>query len=482
MEIKKIVVDQRKFWNAKHNLNLQNDQYRPISLISPKLGRIFKPAGIFFKSNKCFIAFEHNPLDLTKKWRFLSMVETLDFFHYTYHWLFNAPDSDYDHQGCYAGSFFYQNQQLQLFYVGTINLVKANSQQKIHTLIKGEVISRPKRDVVGDRFQIKNKKLLLTTLNYAKEIDCNFFDPFIFVYQKQNYFLIGVGTNNKKAQIWLFTYNVTKTQIQLLKKFEITDTNWIRAEAINIIFDQDQVVLIFSLVPNQNNSNSAKISQSFYCILDQKTFFDFEIAIQPLDKIRLIDYGFEFYAPYFHRYHDNKYLMIAWAGYPEQNQAKEIKERWCHCFTPIKVVSIQERRLVINWLPQYLEKIKIHQNEKLFHKVIEIVKNKSFCVNVYDGFALVMTIIYDAKSQLLEIERLHHLSNKYNGINQRKIVLSRPLVKFEFLFDTSYFEINLNSGQYLFTGRIYPKENLNLIYLNSIDRIESITTKILVNE
>lgn len=88
-----------------------------------------------------------------------------------------------------------------------------------------------------------------------------------------------------------------------------------------------------------------------------------------------------------------------------------------------------------------------------------------------------MNIIYDGPSQIFELERFNHLTDDKME-NRRRMRLSRPLQKIGFLFDVSFFHIELNDGQYSLSGRIYPNIGLRFVHMNQIEKLETFTTKI----
>lgn len=463
---------------AQHSLNKSNkSKFRPFSLISPKFGLINDPCGIYFSNNnkKLYIYFQHHPHKPEHGLKYYSLAITYDFSNYKYKWLVNCPDKKFDQDGCFTGSCYKYNNKLNLLYTGNVNV----NDENVQTLITAEIDE--------DSNKIINKRLLLSNLNFQNVITNNFRDPYCFSYEAQQYFLIGVGAKDESAQIWLFSQNITedniKSRICLIKRFKINIANFITAECPNIVFDKNKVALVFGLIPNNKAAGQKKVSKSYYCIFEINEFFDINQKIHNINQIHLLDYGFDFYAPQFFSM-NNQIHMIGWAGVPEISVGEEISDLWMGCLTPIKIVNLVNNRLVTKLISKYANEISLVDHPKLFLKEILIQKGKSYYGNIYDGQHLIMNIIYDGSSQIFELERFNHLSqylDQYKIENRRRMRLSKPLEKINFLFDVSFFQLELNDGQYVLSGRIYPINGLRLINMNKIDKLETFTTKIFEN-
>ncbi|MDQ0513887.1 beta-fructofuranosidase [Mycoplasmoides fastidiosum] len=467
MNTNKTTYIKADLWKIKQKINANNVSiYRPKTLISPNFGLIDHPAGIFFDSKHYHVIFQHNPFETNRNIKFYSMAKTHNFFTYQYQWMTNSPNSDYDEASCLGGScFYYQNKQL-IMYSGDVNTGGDILNNCVRTLVLAKLDKNAK---------VSQKRLLMSSINFHKIIASQFKDPFVFVHEYKVYFLVGIGTNNNRAQIWLFSFDLENNKINFLKRFEITSASWRAVECPNIIIQNDQVALVFGMVPVRTSNDTKATSRTFYTTFSLSEFFDLETKIQPISKLRQLDYGFDFYGPQIFKDKD-RYLMIGQANLPEQTNFVEATDGWAGCLTPMKRVLFQNQRIYLKLLPDYIDLVRQNENEKLFFKTIEIQPGKSFYANLYDGAVLKLSIIYDAKSNTLDLERFNHPNDEQD--NRRRMILGQPLTKLDFLFDVSFFDLSINNGRYVMTGRLYVNDVIQWVYLNKINKIDNFTTKI----
>lgn len=429
---------------------------RPKYHLSAPKGLINDPNGFIYYQGEFYLFFQWNPDTLEHQNKHWGLQKTQDFIHFTPTEIALAPDQSYDRDGCYSGSARIENDKLYLVYTGNVRTEKRrNSYQCLAEKT--------------DRGFVKRGPILE---KIPKAYTDHFRDPFYFRRNGQDYFVIGAQSENQKGKALLYDWHDLKNP-RLLGEIK---TNF-REEAYmwecpNILQFPQKDVFIFSPqgIPRERYRYQ-NIYHSLYSIgelnLDNLSFHS--------EHREELDYGFDFYAPQVLQSHQ---LLIAWMGVPEHEEKHlSQKENWLHCLTMVRVLSIENNRLLQRPHPNYRilrnQSQSIEKGEFIATKLGEIVLSLDLKEGASFELLLFKSENYETslrfKEGVLSLDR--DRSQALSGVRRLKLGDISKL-DLNIFMDQSTLEIFINDGRYVMSSRVYNEEKEVGFVLKESDGIE----------
>lgn len=424
---------------SNFKIQKQNKEFIPHYHIQPIQGLLNDPNCIFYYKEKLYCFFQHHPVSPIHGLKTMSLATTNNFADYKYNLMVNKPENEFENAGIYSGSALVNKGQINLLYTGnkldenyvrTSSIVFANFDYKNKKII--------------------NKKVIINNLSFFEQYTEHFRDPFVFEKNNKKYFLLGAQTIELNGTILLFELSKDFSQAKLIKNFNISKNIYRMIECPNVFFDKQKACLIFcpqkKVIDKKDNPDLC-----FYSVIDLKEFFNNKITM--LKKIKIVDYGLNFYAPQIFKIKNN-YNLIAWIGLPTIDNNPENKDNWINCLSSIRQIKLVNDELIQSEKKEFINKLKKSnfKNIKYFFKKIAI--NESI-------------ILQDKEYQYLKISKnnkqiiiyMNDIYKYYPYQLIKKIQNLNEESKVEIFLDNSVIEIKIDNSIW-YSSRIYFKDKV----------------------
>ncbi|AYE38866.1 sucrose-6-phosphate hydrolase [Companilactobacillus zhachilii] len=416
--------------------------------IQPTTGLLNDPNGFSYFNNQWHLfyqSFPYGPVHGLKNWTHLTSD---DLVHWQDHGPLVIPGDKQDSHGAYSGSAIPVGDDLFLMYTGNVR--------------DSKWVRHPKQDGAWMDANNQLKKIATPLIGKPKDgFTEHFRDPQVIYHGKQYYCLIGARKADNTGHI--LVYQADKVTGPWKYKTELKFTNQTMGymiECPNLVFIGSRPVLIFcpqgidqSVLSHRNiYPNAYVIGQSF-------DWNNFEI-IQP-SSIENLDDGFDAYATQAFKAPDGRVLSVSWIGLPDTTYPTD-SEGWANCYSLVKELKIENNKLY-----QYpvvendcLGKNKISTQgisaqTKLSWKVstdtVGIV-----CIKTELGEKL--QIVMDSTNGKILVDRTNSgvsVSKDFGTIRSSDVVSHKDITA-DLWFDNTVFELYINHGERVLTGRIFP--------------------------
>ena len=365
------------------------------------------------------------------------------------------PDTTLDSHGAYSGSAMQFGNELFLFYTGNVR----DEHWIRHTYQLGALMDKDGHI----------EKLGKDLIPKPSDATGHFRDPQIFRYKDNYYAIIGGQNLDKKGFIRLYrAVNNDYTNWEEIGDLDFDNDNTAyMIECPNLVFVNEKPVLIYcpqgldKKVFQYDNiyPNLYKIGEEF----DPKN-----ATITSASSLHQLDYGFDVYATQAFNAPDGRALCISWLGLPDVSYPSDIYEHQ-GILSLVKELSIRDGKLYQTPV-KGIEKLR--QSSLPFNKYI---KNTSNCYelnlnlegdNIHelvlfsdkDGNGLSLTFnLVDGEIRVDRSNVGESFATEYSTI--RKAPITPADTKARIFVDNSAFEIFINDGEMVFSGRVFPRED-----------------------
>lgn len=313
-------------------------------------------------------------------------------------------------------------------------------------------------------------------IKQPNDVTEHFRDPQIFNYKGQFYAIVGAQSLDKKGFIKL--YKAVDNDIKNWQEVGNLDFGGSKSEYMiecpNLVFINEQPVLIYSpqglskseLDYHNIYPNTYKVCQSF----DTE-----KPALVDASEIQNLDFGFECYATQAFNAPDGRVYAVSWIGLPDIDYPSDSYD-YQGALSLVKELSLKHGKLY-----QYpVEAVRSLRSEK------EAVTYKPETNNTYE-----LELTFDSSSVN---ELLLFADNKGNGLaitvdtkmgtilidrskageqyalefgSQRSCSIQAKETVVNIFVDKSIFEIFINKGEKVFTGRVFPNDKQTGIVIKS---------------
>lgn len=442
----------REVWEENKELRelAAKDKDRLNYHIMPTSGWVNDPNGLCQFKGVYHIYYQYSPFDVNGKLKLWGHITTEDFIKYQEHEPVLYPDFRYDQNGVYSGSAVVRNGKINYFYTGNVKHLDGDYDY-IMTGREQNLIACSSED----GFNFSEKELIMTNTDFPSNLSLHVRDPKVYHKNGIDYMVIGARDDNSTGCILVLKGKDLKdwechTVIYSDEKFgymwECPDLFDLNGETVLITCPQG--------VPEEGYIYK-NVHQNGYFLVNG----DLESKDVNLSEFRLLDYGFDFYAPQSFEDESGRRILVGWMGIPDADYTNRTTENgWQHALTMPRELILKDG--IIYQRP--VEEIKaLRGNNRTFaadeFKDLE-VENLSFelCAEFEkcNGFKLNLrndiSLSFDKSKGLIEL----NMGESGCGRDARYAYCDE-IRNIDVYSDTSAFEIFINDGEIVFTTRAY---------------------------
>jgi len=442
----------REVWEENKELRelAAKDKDRLNYHIMPTSGWVNDPNGLCQFKGVYHIYYQYSPFDVNGKLKLWGHITTEDFIKYQEHEPVLYPDFRYDQNGVYSGSAVVRNGKINYFYTGNVKYLDGDYDY-IMTGREQNLIACSSED----GFNFSEKELIMTNTDFPSNLSLHVRDPKVYHKNGIDYMAIGARDDNSTGCILVLKGKDLKnwechTVIYSDEKFgymwECPDLFDLNGETVLVTCPQG--------VPEEGYIYK-NVHQNGYFLVNG----DLESKDVNLSEFRLLDYGFDFYAPQSFEDESGRRILVGWMGIPDADYTNRTTENgWQHALTMPRELILKDG--IIYQRP--VEEIKaLRGNMRTFaadeFKDLE-VENLSFelCAEFEkcNGFKLNLrndiSLSFDKSKGLIEL----NMGESGCGRDARYAYCDE-IRNIDVYSDTSAFEIFINDGEIVFTTRAY---------------------------
>ncbi|QQQ86052.1 glycoside hydrolase family 32 protein [Peptacetobacter hiranonis] len=442
----------REVWEENKELRelAAKDKDRLNYHIMPTSGWVNDPNGLCQFKGVYHIYYQYSPFDVNGKLKLWGHITTEDFIKYQEHEPVLYPDFRYDQNGVYSGSAVVRNGKINYFYTGNVKYLDGDYDY-IMTGREQNLIACSSED----GFNFSEKELIMTNTDFPSNLSLHVRDPKVYHKNGIDYMVIGARDDNSTGCILVLKGKDLKdwechTVIYSDEKFgymwECPDLFDLNGETVLVTCPQG--------VPEEGYIYK-NVHQNGYFLVNG----DLESKDVNLSEFRLLDYGFDFYAPQSFEDESGRRILVGWMGIPDADYTNRTTENgWQHALTMPRELILKDG--IIYQRP--VEEIKaLRGNNRTFaadeFKDLE-VENLSFelCAEFEkcNGFKLNLrndiSLSFDKSKGLIEL----NMGESGCGRDARYAYCDE-IRNIDVYSDTSAFEIFINDGEIVFTTRAY---------------------------
>lgn len=413
--------------------------------IQPQSGLLNDPNGFAYFNNRWqlfYQNFPYGPVHGLKSWRHVS---SSDLVHWHRDSLSLNPSAPYSRHGVYSGSALPIDDRLFLFYTGN---VRTPDGRRVSTQLGAWV------DKQGQL-----TKLPEPLITCPKGYTAHFRDPQLLFIDGSYYVLIGAQRQDQKGQILLYHAEDVQGPWQLIGPldFGYQDLGYM-IECPNLAFVDGKVVLLFCPQGLDRQSFSyTNIYPNMYIVADDIDWKHGKLLSPgPLTNL---DLGFDCYATQIVNGPNQHTYAVSWLGLPETYYPSD-KEGWQGCLSLIKRLTIKNNRLCqfpVS-IPTTTQPFDIERDTLTFNEVLTFdmprVPNTEVKLGNTEEY---LSLHFKAQSETLTIDRGQAgepIETEYG--TSRTLKLGSGRHRLTLYLDRSSFELFIDDGQQVASGRIFP--------------------------
>ncbi|WP_439257815.1 sucrose-6-phosphate hydrolase [Lonepinella sp. BR2271] len=417
-------------------------------------GLLNDPNGFSYFNGKFTLFYQYFPFGAAHGLKSWVHTESSDLVHFKEIGTLMYPDTPLDSHGAYSGSAMQFGDKLFLFYTGNVrdeNWVR-------HPYQIGALMDQ------NGKIEKINKILIAQ----PDDVTDHFRDPQIFDYQGQYYAIVGGQNLAKKGIIKLYkAVNNDYQNWQYIHDLDFANDNTAyMMECPNIVFVEGKPVLIYCPQGlDKNVLDYQNIYPNMFKIADD---LDVEKAVlvnpTPLQQF---DYGFECYATQPFNAPDGRALCISWLALPDMDYPTD-KFDYQGCLSLVKELSLKNGKLCQN---PVADMVKLRKSEETFaekqttNNVYEL--NLEFSPNQRHEIVLMadkqghgLSFVVDTEKGEIIVDRTNcgeKFAEKFGTV--RRCGIEKQLTTARIFVDKSVFEIFINNGEKVFSGRVFPNQD-----------------------
>ena len=345
--------------------------HKPLFHITGEKGWINDPNGIVKFNGKFHVFFQHHPYSCEWGPMHWGHVVSNDLIHWQYLPYALTPGDEFDKDGCFSGTSLVVDDTLYVVYTGFINNEKPEDIRQIQCLASSK-----------DGIHFTKHGAIITEKELPQEyLPCDFRDPKIFKRNGEYHLLAAAKKRSGGGSILLFKSNDLKNW------YFVNDVLTHESEGLMIEcpdYHQDLNLLIYSEQDfPKDNDHCLNIHSCEYEIgeLNQEGKF-----INKYPK-KLIDYGFDFYAP---QIMDDEHILIAWMNMWDRNNPSS-KYGFAGMMTYPRKVIVEDDLLLQEPVPLHdhpenitvQDRFETHLNTGIIK--LEIKELQNISINIREG-------------------------------------------------------------------------------------------------
>lgn len=414
------------------------DPYRNYLHLEPQKGLLNDPNGVSYFNGKYYVYHQWNRFACDHSYKEWGLFTSKDLLHWENVGSALVPDSLEDRSGVYSGSAVVTTTGLHLFYTGNT---------------KG----------AGHRKSFQKQALTTDGQSYLKypglatpgDLTEHHRDPKVLKVGPFWWMLVGSQTKAHQGAVALYRSLDLKQWDYRGLLFTAKELDQM-CECPDLLFFAEQAILLVCPQKRELSTDTALSSYAGYYIgkLAGEKF-------QAVTKLRLLDHGFDFYAPQTFKDPKGRYLLWAWMSRMDAQAERTCPTKafgYLHCLTLPRVLTFEQGKLYQRPPKEYLAACQLEEMTKAEHfelpcgngvKVLELTllkKASSFKLALAGG---VVRLKY-AEQKLTLIRQ----SWNAQAVQTKELALAN-LEKLQLFIDRSALEIFVNDGAYVMSLRYF---------------------------
>lgn len=427
--------------------NINNSHWRLGYHIQPSTGLMNDPNGFSYFNNQWHLfyqSFPYGPVHGLKNWTHLT---SKDLVNWQDHGPALLPGDAQDSHGAYSGSGIVVDDKLFLMYTGNVR--------------DKDWVRYPKQDGAWLDKNNHLQKIATPLIDQVKSgFTDHFRDPQIIEHDGQYYCLIGARKKDDTGHVLVYQApNVTgpwsyKTEL----KFTDEPMGYM-IECPNLVFIDDKPVLIFCPQGiSQDVLKHQNIYPNAYVVGEGFDWDKFEFS-NP-STIKNLDEGFDVYATQAFNAPDGRVLSISWIGLPDTTYPSDV-EGWAHCYSLVKELKLIGGQLYQQPVVENNQLVEATIDSKEISaqtKISAAVSGLEGTIKITTEEAEEIKIIIDAPNGKILVDRTKAgipFATDFGTTRNAKV--TKGIKQLDLYLDNTVFELYVNNGELVFTGRIFPQ-------------------------
>ncbi|GHN40477.1 sucrose-6-phosphate hydrolase [Lactobacillus delbrueckii] len=457
-------------WDVKTLLELQSQaarsDYQLHYHIRPTSGLLNDPNGFSYYNGRWQVFYQAYPFGAVhglKSWVHLTSSDLV-------HWenLGEAvyPDTPLDSHGAYSGSAKAIGDKLFLMYTGNVrdeNWVRHSYQVGAWMDEEGKVT-----------------KLETPLINSPEHVTEHFRDPQILEHDGKYYAILGAQDKETKAgKISLYKADAVTGPWQDLGYVDLPDMGYM-VECPNLVFVDGKPVFIFCPQGlDKNVTDYQNVYPNMYWVGES---FDFETGhFETKQKAPInLDEGFDVYATQAFNAPDGYAYAISWVGLPDMTYPSD-KEGWANCLSQVKRLSLKHGRLLQKPVKAMKSLRGVEEDftgdlafdagaqSELKLTIKQGQKGKLLLAADSEGKNCIKLSFKTGKHARLMVDRgeCGQAVNPDYGTSRTVKLPDGEDLDLRIFVDHSLFEIFVNGGEEVITGRFFPQNGQTFVKMDS---------------
>ena len=449
---------------------------RPEFHFTPEKNWMNDPNGLSFFNGNYHIFFQHNPVSLF--WGNMTWGHSIskDMFDWKHQENALIPGDKEDRDGCFSGSAFEKDGELYLAYTGIImteKIIDKHGNPVLagpDTMISTQMFAKSED---GIKFEKLDEPKIVAPEGYCP---AHFRDPKVFRKNNKWYMVVGAKKNGK-GRVLLYTSEDLKDWKVLHEFFE--ENMGFMWECPDLFDLQDKQMLIFS--PQGIGTEGQEHLAGYY--LGE---FNYETGEFNHEEFKVLDHGFELYAPQTFEDAKGRRIMIAWLV----NHEPFVGEKWTGMMTLPREIKLVERKITM----YPVEELKKYRKNEI--KLNEIIENESLKIDseIYDlefeldsskdfeiilaennGNGLKLRYSKDKKEMVFDREGVINdfKALEIFGTTRKFTIDLKEKSNFRVIQDKNVIEIYINGGEKVLTSLVNLRpEQKNIKFSNKVQNIK----------
>jgi beta-fructofuranosidase len=437
-------------------LDVTEDRWRPEFHLCPTQGLMNDPNGLIHWRGAYHVFYQWNPDGCEHQNKHWGHAISFDLINWQSLPVALAPDMPYDAQGCYSGCAVDLGDAMLLMYTG--NVRDDAGGRASHQCLA--------RSSDGVRFEKLGPVIDGAPSGYTG----HFRDP--KVWREGDMWCAVIGAQREDLG-----GTVVLAKSQDLRKWRIAGELLAPVPSCYMVecpdlfeLDGGTVLICCRQGGQTRDGDTHREDVAGYLI----GTFDLDAATFSHGDFRVLDRGFDFYAPQTLHAPDGRRLMIGWMGLPSQPDTPTVASGWTHCLTIPRELSVEGGRLRQRPLRElkslrgavaHVPETGLAAGESLalpqvpgaaweLDMAIESGAGADWVLHVFDSAEQSLRIVHDGRRGLLTLVRHCPAAGQFDEFSECEI--ASGVVRLQLFVDRSSVELFVNDGEEVFTTRCYP--------------------------
>ncbi|MDB1125584.1 glycoside hydrolase family 32 protein [Vibrio sp. kj40-1] len=434
----------------------QKCEYRPSWHVAPPTGLLNDPNGFICHQGTYHLFYQWYPFECVHKDKYWAHLTSTDLVNWEVQPLALTPSDWFDSHGVFSGHAVSTPDQLMLYYTGNVRIGEQRDRQTTQCL----AISKD-----GINFQ----KLGPVVDSLPAGVTAHFRDPKVVKIGDVWWMLVGAQREDLLGRLAVYkSHDLLHWKFDKLYGDDLGDFGYMW-ECPDLFELNGQLIAVIGPQGIQSCSRH-------HTVAHHNGFLKAAISEQgelSLSDFKMLDHGFDFYAPQTLETPDGRRVLTAWMGLPDEINQPTVDNGWLHQLTLLRQLTLVDEKLIQQPIKE-LEALRSTLEEFELEYSSRDLKTKAFELHVelewgsklslFKDSENECSILLDKSSQTLLLDRSNTLLREGDCI--RELKLDSETVSFQILADNSSLEIFINGGEFVMTSRVFTPERATHLALD----------------